>query len=643
MDRFANSFMIVIPFPVLRVQRRCFMLYSVLAISLLFIILPLSSHAAEKADEEIVFVQSHSEKRVPIPIETGPAAKTLRIRPQGRTLLKHSEIAPINDETLWIPGPKSPQEHKYVLVNAYSSQEFVHIDGTLRPIGTGAGQGTGSENPFHITVPAVDLDWVGSDAPPDEILEDAMPLWITDQTNRTFVVHCPKENLDDMFQWQNGEKIPDMNLLWNTDMDVYEETANGLIPVQSPYRIPRSVWTSFNKMLSFKVSRNKAIPFQDGIHTIRLEREHTKGDENANTSFDEIKYRQAPQILLKEVSFGGDGLNTILRDLNSKPYAPPHWLDSSVPLDGDADDINDQMFPVSYVSESTMSVSVKWEVLNLPENCVCSIMGQGPDGYNFPEVPAIRNGTELSIENVKCTRSFPRQVDFFDSMKINWTVTVAGMQGTIFAGTSENQVYVTYGQPIGTNLHHTVFRVGCENAKGMSDISDIFEAIWRKFKTRNIIRADTPNDIPLGYYRDISVKKNINSVSELLKNNEGKCGAWASFMSACIHIQGFGPCLVKEMVPKNDKSYPLSLYVMKNMDIELGRIINNPGISGQGTEDPKIKMFTNHALVTFSGEAYDPSYGLGPYRTIHDWETNSITGYALGDNSGIKEFQRVVE
>ena len=174
MDRFANSFMIVIPFPVLRVQRRCFMLYSVLAISLLFIILPLSSHAAENADEEIVFVQSHSEKRVPIPIETGPAAKTLRIRPQGRTLLKHSEIAPINDETLWIPGPKSPQEHKYVLVNAYSSQEFVHIDGTLRPIGTGAGQGTGSENPFHITVPAVDLDWVGSDAPPDEILEDAM-------------------------------------------------------------------------------------------------------------------------------------------------------------------------------------------------------------------------------------------------------------------------------------------------------------------------------------------------------------------------------------------------------------------------------------------------------------------------------------
>ena len=41
--------------------------------------------------------------------------------------------------------------------------------------------------------------------------------------------------------------------------------------------------------------------------------------------------------------------------------------------------------------------------------------------------------------------------------------------------------------------------------------------------------------------------------------------------------------------------------------------------------------------------AYDPSYGLGPYRTIHDWETNSITGYALGDNSGIKEFQSVVE
>lgn len=52
------------------------------------------------------------------------------------------------------------------------------------------------------------------------------------------------------------------------------------------------------------MSRNKDVPLhQNNVQTIRLEREYTKGDENSNVTFDEIKY----QFL--EVDLDVDSLN----------------------------------------------------------------------------------------------------------------------------------------------------------------------------------------------------------------------------------------------------------------------------------------------------------------------------------------------
>ena len=579
--------------------------------------------------DEVVIVTPYSEQRAPMPIEVGPTSMILRIRPQSPHRLAESHIADMDDAALWKAGAKTPQEHQYHIVNAYSSQEYVHIDGKVTRSGPGSASGGGNIPPFHVTIPAVDLDWIVTGEPQDEAAEETMALWVTDQTNQTFVVHCPQESRDDMFQWQNGDKLPDMTLLWTSDLEVYSDKARSLVPLQSPYRIPRSEWTSYNKTLSFKVSRNKDVPYQDGIRTIRLEREHTKGDENANTAFDEIKYRHAPRVFLKEVSFSGEGNNTLLSDLESKPYEAPHWKDASIPLDGDADDKDDLKHPICFTSGTKMSISAKWVVPDMPENWSCTIKGNGPNGFIFPETPATINGPELSIDGVECVKEFPRAVDFFNPMRIEWTISAAGMTGGFPAGRSENLAYVTLERPLTEELFHTVVRVGCESAKGKTVPSDIFNAIWEKFKTRNIVRADTPDASPMGYYRDISAEREIFSVKDLLKNNDGRCQAWSSFLIACMKAQGNALCIEREVIAYQNWTNPRFL-IVKNVEIVSPSLaIDHPGIPGQGTANPEIKGFGNHFLVEFKGLLYDPSYGIGPFQNLLYWQTASIAGYQV--------------
>ena len=566
-------------------------------------------------------------------LKVGPTSMTLRIRPQSPHRLAESHIADMDDAALWKAGAKTPQEHRYHIVNAYSSQEYVHIDGKVTRSGSGSSSGGGNIPPFHVTVPAVDLDWIVTGEPQDEAAEETMALWVTDQTNQTFVVHCPQESRDDMFQWQNGDKLPDMTLLWTSDLEVYSDKARSLVPLQSPYRIPRSEWTSYNKTLSFKVSRNKDVPYQDGIRTIRLEREHTKGDENANTAFDEIKYRHAPRVFLKEVPFSGEGNNTLLSDLESKPYEAPHWKDASIPLDGDADDTGDRKYPICFTSETKMSISAKWVVPDMPDNWSCTIKGNGPNGLIFPETPATVNGTELSIDGVECVKEFPRAVDFVNPMRIEWTISAAGMTGGFPAGRSENLAYVTLERPLTEELFHTVVRVGCESAKGKTVPSDIFNAIWEKFKTRNIVRADTPDAPPMGYYRDASVNNEIFYVWNLLKNNDGRCGAWEDFLRNCVRAQGIndGRCMVVFVRSPEFIRCRGILYV-KNQDTSKGSLVEpipETGIPGQGTEDPRNKTFINHALFYFNYKLYDPSYGTGPFLSLESWQRTSLDAVGI--------------
>ena len=125
----------------------------------------LSDISAHDADGEYdVDVRPYERERRAIPItgtERYNAHLTIHPDPDCGWVLADSRIID-QDSTLWTgPEPKTPNEHVYHLCDAFSSQEYVFIKGSLTREGVGTGGGRAVNPPFWVTVPSVDLDWTG--------------------------------------------------------------------------------------------------------------------------------------------------------------------------------------------------------------------------------------------------------------------------------------------------------------------------------------------------------------------------------------------------------------------------------------------------------------------------------------------------
>jgi hypothetical protein len=134
-----------------------------------------------------VYVRPNDRKRKAVPItKTAAYNAHLDIMPTDGYVLVDSEIVdqdPHRDRDLWTgPDPKTPALHRYHLCNAYSSQEYVMIDGTITKPGGGAG--TALPPPFSVTVPSVDVDWWGFSNPADEDGEETRFIIVPLNTNR---------------------------------------------------------------------------------------------------------------------------------------------------------------------------------------------------------------------------------------------------------------------------------------------------------------------------------------------------------------------------------------------------------------------------------------------------------------------------
>jgi hypothetical protein len=152
-----------------------------------------------------VFVRPNDRKRKAIPItKNGAYNAHLDIKPASGYKLVRSAIVDQNSRgagDLWTgPDPKSDILHRYhfskVYSEAFSSREYVMIDGTITKPGPGGG-GAGSPPPFRVTVPSVDVDWVGfadennkNDEPGEETRFVIVPL----NTNRVDDIRGVKLN-----------------------------------------------------------------------------------------------------------------------------------------------------------------------------------------------------------------------------------------------------------------------------------------------------------------------------------------------------------------------------------------------------------------------------------------------------------------
>ncbi|NLC81299.1 MAG: hypothetical protein GX748_08955, partial [Lentisphaerae bacterium] len=152
--------------------------------------------------------------------------------PVGGYKLVDSDIVDQNSRDagdLWTGlDPKSGSLHRYHLSSAYSSQEYVMIDGTIAKLGPGGGGGAGGLPPFRVTVPSVDVDWTGFGQPADEEQEETRFIIVPLNTNR--VDDIRRLMLDDPYDDDERNGRPDFpyGKPVNPDITLHWDAGNSL-------------------------------------------------------------------------------------------------------------------------------------------------------------------------------------------------------------------------------------------------------------------------------------------------------------------------------------------------------------------------------------------------------------------------------
>ncbi|MBI3097719.1 MAG: hypothetical protein HYY93_05640 [Planctomycetes bacterium] len=343
--------------------------------------------------------------------------------------------------------------------------------------------------------------------------------------------------------------------------------------------------------------------------------------------------------VLREVSFGGatSDYRDVTRDDGSGAFTAPHW-----PGDTGFGE------PVCYRSGSKMMVSAKFEASPAPIGTQVLIRGDGPDSLDFPVTAASQNGSELSIAGVQCESAFRAdKIDIFhpdagtDPLAIIWKVSTDGGHTWECVGRSENPVYVTLHAPL-TTAWHTCLHIGCKNAKGMGGSSAAVARIWDEFTDRRVARVDGTVMIYWGPFSSGSgypatSAGGASTTRLLLAQADGKCGDWSLFFVDCIKVQGVSGAMPGEIsvsnVPQADGSLMRGRQLLiKKWDMstvpprEMHGVEGDLPAQGENNVDP-TSFFTNHCVVNFGGKLYDPSYGVGPFDALGEWESLACDGF----------------
>jgi IPT/TIG domain-containing protein len=346
-------------------------------------------------------------------------------------------------------------------------------------------------------------------------------------------------------------------------------------------------------------------------------------------------------LKLKEVSFSGSGNRTLRKDNNSGNYTAPHWVDNSSVPNGNADDPGDIKYPVAYIKNNTVTTAIK--VVAVPDvsldGVTVKVKGDAFPNLSFAEktVTAGASARDISISGFVSVANLSTTVDYFAQLFIHWQYQPPNTSSWWLAGSSSNQVYVTWAAPVTISpLFHTLAHIACKPAKGMNTEADIFNAIWGKFALRQIYKADDTTQLKYYHPKDT---QNVYP-SELIAAGNGQCGSFARLLIDSLRVHGIstatfpivesaisGGFLVKVWTfttlpgKSGDSSFPYLNVIRDQIAIRIEETFNSavhsysyaqakdePGFPGQGSPDPS-SIFGNHQFVQYNGKWYDPSYG----------------------------------
>lgn len=364
------------------------------------------------------------------------------------------------------------------------------------------------------------------------------------------------------------------------------------------------------------------------------------------------EYGCTTSVMVQSLQFSGTGFYNVARDCASGTcpnYATPHYLDNNA--DGDAEDVNDRMYPVayarnSYVTVSTLRFAVTPDDMSLTD---VAVIGFGPAGLRFDGTGTVSAGV-LSVTTIRSDIRLPNVTAFYDPFEIEWHAALSPGRFQA-AGVSRNRMYVTLAAPSGRRLE-SFFDIGTRAAAGTSTTADAVDQIWSEFTDLHV--EDVDGNV-LGYYRGVlcASQVTIYDAQGLVTYHNGQCGAWADLFQKCLDTQGITGSTFVTVQPINTSwtGILVNNYLFAGSGTSgcsnFPYKLNSPcggaswpggpectdaaGVPGQDNPNP-ASFFSRHFIVLYGGKYYDPAYGTGPFtgtaiQANLAWEQGAMAGY----------------
>ncbi len=403
------------------------------------------------------------------------------------------------------------------------------------------------------------------------------------------------------------------------------------------------------------------------------ERDGTITIEHLSSGAKDRAFYTVTKIIVREVSFSR-GNTTLIPDDQTYVFTIPHYLDANE--DGDANDLGERSYPISYVRGTNMVVDAKFAISPTMLVRPVLVKAEAAGVANLPATNALISGNRITL-TPSPTGMLPNAIACIKPMSMHWKVSFDGGDSWLDAGTCTNTLYVTWSRPVSYPHIQTYFDVGCEAASGVAGTVGenddvVLGRIWAKFQTKNIGRVSDGRVLTYyGFYDEnqngiwdegIDADRNsprtwhMTSAAELVKYTNGQCLSWAEFMHQVLCAQGLrsinGVATLRVALRISDSTSPRydcfaikdwqkcgsSMFwniVQENAGIigekpspmfNVGEAWDLLGVSGQGNSPNPPSYFANHYIVRCDGKLYDPSYALGPFQEHLQYEHAAFDG-----------------
>jgi hypothetical protein len=307
----------------------------------------------------------------------------------------------------------------------------------------------------------------------------------------------------------------------------------------------------------------------------------------------------SPRLKLEEVSFSGiqkSECPSIERDDGTGTYKLPQWNPS-------------RNFPIACVAGRAIKIDAKFTVY--PGNYSGSfyVEAESSEGFNIPRIQVHSISGVVHVTAV-VTPFLPKKIESIDRLRLQWKYALNEKDVFADAGTSSNQCYVLWDIPRTLHLFHTVLDISCRNAKGKTSEAEIVKAIWSDFSTPTlpgVLKADRMTHMT--FWNKKAQLKPLYTTQDLVRDNDGRCEAWASLFCDTLLVQGI------------QRAEPIEIQPLPNEEHANFVFQFSPQIA-QGNIHPP-NQFVNHYIVLLDKNVYDPSYGTF-FPSYNEWIGKTI-------------------